>query len=292
MILIALPALWLLLTLALRLLYPLVAAPIAGIEAMSRARLLRQLACAPLAMALALATALYLPGSPLQPAHCHGSICTPHAPHDTAGWWLLAPLALITLPTIIHHLRMLRESWRLQRQWQRLSECGDGYRIVDTALPLACTIGLQHPEIYLSRGLLEQLEQRDIDIIVAHEQAHLKRRDNLWRWLATFATLRLCPGICRDMELAQEESCDCVAASRHGAIAVAETLLRCGRLMQQPHRLACAFFRDALGQRVQALLAPARRPLPQAASLGLPLALLVIATTAVMPLHLLLERIH
>ncbi len=292
MFLVALPALWLLLALLLRALHPLAARHLPPLEPHARALLLRQLALAPPLIAAAIAALLYLPGSPLLPTHCHDAYCAPHAPHAIAGWWLLIPLALLTLPAVARSLRALREGWHLQRQWRRLSEAGNGYRIIDSEQPLACTIGLWRTDIYLSRGLLEQLPADDIDIIVAHEHTHRLRHDNLWRWLARIATLGLVPTLCRDLELAQEEICDRAAAADRDELAVAETLLRCARLMQQPHRLVCAFFRDALDQRVRALLQPVDRQLPATATLWLPAALIAISFTAVLPLHLLLEHLH
>ncbi len=45
--------------------------------------------------------------------------------------------------------------------------------------PLAFTAGLFEPRIYLSQGLIGTLNDRELEAVVLHEFAHIKRRDNL-----------------------------------------------------------------------------------------------------------------
>lgn len=44
-------------------------------------------------------------------------------------------------------------------------------------------IGFQHPAIVLPEEIVEQLGHREIEALLAHELAHLLRRDCLWKWL-------------------------------------------------------------------------------------------------------------
>ncbi len=48
------------------------------------------------------------------------------------------------------------------------------------------TIGIRKPTIVISRKLLEALSSNEIEVILSHELAHVKRKDNLWQWLAIF----------------------------------------------------------------------------------------------------------
>src|SRR5262245_13603463 len=54
--------------------------------------------------------------------------------------------------------------------------------IVQHDAPLAFTIGLLTPAIYLSSSLLELLTPSEVVAVVCHEWAHILRRDNLWNW--------------------------------------------------------------------------------------------------------------
>jgi beta-lactamase regulating signal transducer with metallopeptidase domain len=51
-----------------------------------------------------------------------------------------------------------------------------------------CTIGVRHPAIVLSPELIEESSDEVLEAILAHELAHLKRRDNIIHWV--FVLLR------------------------------------------------------------------------------------------------------
>ncbi|MBI4317841.1 MAG: M56 family metallopeptidase [Chloroflexi bacterium] len=56
-------------------------------------------------------------------------------------------------------------------------------RVLEVDLPLAVGGGLRQPTIVLSRWLIERLEHREVEAVLAHELAHLAQRDYLTRWL-------------------------------------------------------------------------------------------------------------
>ena len=58
-------------------------------------------------------------------------------------------------------------------------------RLVLTDRPLALTCGLRNPTILLSTWIVEHLDRRELEAVLAHELAHVARRDYLVGWLAT-----------------------------------------------------------------------------------------------------------
>ena len=73
---------------------------------------------------------------------------------------------------------------RIGRLAQGLALAPPTLRVLDIEAPLAVTGGLRRPAILLSRWLVDHLDERELDAVLAHEIAHLARRDHLTRWLA------------------------------------------------------------------------------------------------------------
>ncbi len=51
--------------------------------------------------------------------------------------------------------------------------------------PLACTCGLWQPRILLSTWMIEHLDHRELEAVLAHELEHVARHDYFVTWLAT-----------------------------------------------------------------------------------------------------------
>lgn len=56
-------------------------------------------------------------------------------------------------------------------------------RVLPLDQPLAFTVGLLRPRIYVADGLLALLSEEEALAVFCHELAHVYRRDNLWNWL-------------------------------------------------------------------------------------------------------------
>jgi len=134
-----------------------------------------------------------------------------------------------------------------------------------SAKALCFTVGLLRPRVYVSSGLLEGLSAGDRAAMLAHEAAHVRRRDNLVNLLlALFYTLLPLPGgwlLRDDWERAVERACDREAARRIGdPCAVAQALVGAARLLRggAPVPGAAHFAasgEDDIAGRVHALLA-------------------------------------
>jgi beta-lactamase regulating signal transducer with metallopeptidase domain len=79
-----------------------------------------------------------------------------------------------------------------------------------------CTVGIRHPAIVLSPELIEESSDEILEAMLAHELAHLKRRDNIIHWL--FLLLRdllffnpFARLVFAKVMLAKEEDCDRIA---------------------------------------------------------------------------------
>lgn len=67
---------------------------------------------------------------------------------------------------------------RLGTRWFRL-------RLCPSHQPLALTCGIFRPTVLLSTWMVEHLDRRELEAVVAHELEHVARRDYLVIWLAT-----------------------------------------------------------------------------------------------------------
>lgn len=101
--------------------------------------------------------------------------------------------------------------------------------------PLALTCGLWRPTVLLSTWMIEHLDQREIEAVVAHELAHVARRDYLVIWVATvlrdaFCYLPTSWAAYRQLWLEKEPVCDDLAvAITNRPLAMASALAKVWR---------------------------------------------------------------
>lgn len=234
-------------------------------------------------------------------AHADGHVhfCVNHPPEmiggDVAGGVLLFLVLAAVVLTATRGLR-LRSSMRQLQGLLRIArhDARRGVWVVDAPLPVALSVGLRRSRTLLSRGLLETTPAAVVDVVVAHEHAHARRRDGLWKVTTQLLGWAHLPTMARaleaDLDLACEQACDEEAAAVVGdRLRVAEALVAVARRRENAPDFApaaLAFGAGSVGARVHSLLAPPSR---HRAGRGLSWAALAVAVVAAAaladPLH-------
>ncbi len=183
------------------------------------------------------------------PTHCHYEMmvtsCRPHEPMlltRFAFLGFLAVLALFTMPIILIFVHRMRLHGRVFRDLETCSRYNRelGAWVVKSRTISAFCVGIVRRRIFVSEGLLRSLVPSQVRIVLDHEQAHARRADALSLFALQVLTLPFFPdarrGLAAEFLIAVEYECDRYAASQCGdSLAVAEALIRLGRLRQQKH---------------------------------------------------------
>lgn len=248
--------------------------------------------------------ALLWPGLDHCAAHddVHDHFCLLHPPHPSFTSWLVALCLLSVLPV---GARILRAAQRLARAHvdiaalRRAARAGDdGTMRVPTDLPLCAVVGLTRPAILLSDGARSRVSPQHLSVMLAHERAHVARRDVPRHALALLAASALGPDLARSLlsglAIAREQACDEAAAEALGdRSSVAEAIVRTAGIFGAhpalPDGAAAAFGPDAIESRVTSLLADPV-PLPRLASAAV-LAAVVLTAAALPAVHHVLETL-
>ncbi len=292
-------ATWFVCALLLALCYPLLRPLIMRWHPAIAGNLLLLLMAFPLLLSLSTATLMFLPifESTLVSAHCHEH-CAAHSPLIEVPGLAQTGLALTLLISGVLLYRLilnLRVSKRLQTQLVHLTSDEGDYRLLDNKQPFVFTLGWWRNEVYMTRGMREHCTDKDMAVILAHEQAHSRRRDNI-RLLAAMLFNLVLPGrlgamLHEDLHLLVESACDFEAAESIDSLDVAETLLKIQKLSPEHWQfgssaILSAFTGSEVELRIKALVHGRDQSMLQQASLQLSFLALVLASiNLVDPLH-------
>ena len=232
----------------------------------------------------------------------HACVWHPSAHGDSP--WVWAAMAALLGHAAWLGARALRGAWRARRSLStmlRLSHrrSDTGVHVIDAEQPLAVACGFGRGEVLLSRALVERLDRAQLAVVLAHEAAHLRHRDPLWRFAAQLLSGLHLPNTRRRLlaalELATEQRCDRAAAEAVGSrVTVAATIVAVERIFRgEVHPLqrhGAGFVTSFVPERVQALLASEADP---RVHVGPPLAavLLVFCLSSTGWLHHLTESL-
>jgi hypothetical protein len=223
--------------------------------------------------------------------HCmehggHAHLCFVHPPQHTSwlGAGLLAATGVWLGTRLVRGGRGLRQASQVLGQLLRCAPYDAARRcwVLPTQAALCVSFGLLRPRLVVSAGLLETATAHEFEVMVAHEEAHARRKDSLVALVARAATLLLLPGSRRrllaSLQLAAEQTCDEHAVARSGdRLRVAETILAMERRLSMgpswpSSPLVASFGSSSVPERVAAMLQPPREATfyaPAAVALGL-----------------------
>ena len=158
----------------------------------------------------------------------------------------------------------------------------------------AAVTGVRRPAVVLSSHLLDVLGREELEAVVAHEVAHIRRRDILLKWIirafaATFAWLPTSWALPRLLEHEREKACDDFAVTLTGKpLALAEALVVLWQSRTPGLRGGLAVTAGPLEERIARLLHEARVPRSERPWLPLilgPVFALVLGVVGVAEVH-------
>jgi len=157
----------------------------------------------------------------LVPEHCHQGHCDSHAPlflvSSLGGMSLVATSVMVLCLLLVFCLRNLRSGQtRITALFRMVSrKTTPRYEVIESPGLLAWCCGLVQPRVLVSRGLLERLTPTQLEVVLVHEEEHVRRRDNLRHTVLHWATVFWPAGIRQqiraEVALDAEESCDSAA---------------------------------------------------------------------------------
>jgi Zn-dependent protease with chaperone function len=119
-----------------------------------------------------------------------------------AGSAGLVLLVIVMIRALLAGKRRLMTLFSLARR-----DSSRGYHVLETDDIVAWCCGLLRPRIVVSRRLVSALSATQLDVVLAHENAHADRRDNLRALLLRWSTA-LWPVARRQVRLDLREDCE------------------------------------------------------------------------------------
>lgn len=103
-------------------------------------------------------------------------------------------------------------------------------KLLDTPFPYSAQVGFWNPELVISQGLLDTLDNAHLSAVIAHEEAHTKYRDTFWffilGWLGYISPwLPNTDELWQDLLLLREIRADLQASQQVDPLLIAESLV-------------------------------------------------------------------
>lgn len=166
---------------------------------------------------------------------------------------------------VFDHLKALDTLTRLSGVNARHREMGRDIVVLESEIPSAFTAGLLHAKCYVTTGLMEQISEKELNIIIEHERAHIKHKDTQNKLMFSIFVLLYPKPLARLFNqlfsLATEQLADAEASKSHCALEIAETLVRAARMQRSfdgrlHPSLVSHFIANDVDSRVRALVSP------------------------------------
>jgi beta-lactamase regulating signal transducer with metallopeptidase domain len=171
---------------------------------------------------------------------------------------------------------------------------------IDSSVCTAFTSGIFKPMCYVSKGLAENLNPTELDIVIEHELAHARNKDTLTRlciaFLSAYYPKKFAIKLNAKYALITEHIADQSTVLKHSAEDVAATLLKVVRL-QKPlpvndvNTSLNYFGANDITQRIQQLLTPSKKSMPRLIPIVFMLLMLSFTVVAVDATHHIVESV-
>ena len=167
--------------------------------------------------------------------------------------------------TAVRYFNALASLSNLSRDKDKHREIGQDVVVLESQIPSAFTAGLFSPKCYVTTGLIEQVSETELGIVIAHERAHIKHKDTLKKlFFALLASLYPRPVIQRLNRLfsvATEQLADAHVGKSYSVFDIAQTLVNAAKMQRFTGNNASPagvnfFISDDVDVRIRALVAP------------------------------------
>tara|TARA_R110002124_G_scaffold233728_1_gene399074 strand:+ start:3431 stop:4375 length:945 start_codon:yes stop_codon:yes gene_type:complete len=181
--------------------------------------------------------------------------------------WHAYPSLLLLLIFVAVAVKTYRSTVTHLRAYGLLKLALNDEQLLESQVPQAFSAGFLVPEVFISTGLIDQLEKNELQIVQQHEQAHVNRRDSLkklvFSFLSSFFPSRVAQPMRQAMSLCMEQCADeCAVSQGTNRADLAMTLLKVTKLMRaygatgDMASLKCAFGDSEVKARVAYLMLP------------------------------------
>ena len=166
-----------------------------------------------------------------------------------ASWWgfdLALGFVLCALGLAIKHTHEARQSWQQLSLYPQKQIGNQWVRILAFSLPYSAQIGFWQPELVISQGLLDSLDEEHLEAVLAHEKAHQHYRDTFWffwlGWLRSLTSWLPCTQtLWQELLLLREMRADRQAIQKVDPLVLAESLLTVAKAPLTPPQSFSSF---------------------------------------------------
>lgn len=201
----------------------------------------------------------------------------------------------------VRHLNALHTLTHLSQGKARHWEIAPDIVVLESQTLSAFTAGFLNPKCYVTTGLIEQVSETELDIIIDHEQAHIKHKDTQKKWLFSLCASLYPKPVARRLNklfsLATEQLADAQVSKSYCTFDIAQTLVRAARMQRlfgdNLHPVMVNYFiADDIDLRVRALVVAQNfRPFPWGYCLLVMVLTTILSSIGIDALHHLIEAV-
>ncbi|MEM9905579.1 MAG: M56 family metallopeptidase [Cyanobacteria bacterium P01_D01_bin.44] len=187
--------------------------------------------------------------------------------HHWEGWSLYALSIVFVILSLVWLVQLSQKGWQSLRAVQHhplATVQAYPCRLLESHLPYSAQVGFWKPELVVSQGLLDLLDEPHLQAVLLHEQAHHHYRDTFWffwlGWLKAITQwLPQTERLWQELLLLREIRADRWASEYTEPLLLAESLVEVAKapwLQMSPNAatFSCNVINLRMQERVEALL--------------------------------------